>query len=146
MARTLDDAYALDNLNVTTREDFALQMQLMTAMITDSAYRADEWASWMQMSDAADASMKMTPSRRAGARSRCAAALWRPALDDQQQGDPRHLEAEDSVKYIKPIVDNSPIEVIVVGDVGVETTIRGSGQDARRSADAQAGPGAARHP
>jgi zinc protease len=30
---------------------------------------------------------------------------------------------EDSIKYIKPIVDNSPIEVIVVGDVGVETTI-----------------------
>jgi zinc protease len=124
VARTLDDAYALDNLNVATREDFGLQMQLMTAMITDSAYRADDWASWMQQSDAADASLKLTPSGvlereldallhsgdlRWTINTKAARDTWKPA---------------DSIKYIKPIVDNSPIEVIVVGDVGVETTIQ----------------------
>ena len=123
VARTLDDAYALDNLNVATREDFPLQMQIMTAMITDSAYRADDWASWMQASDASDASLKLTPSGvlereldqllhsgdlRWTINTKAARDTWKPA---------------DSIKYIKPIVDNSPIEVVVVGDIGVETVI-----------------------
>jgi len=123
VGRTLDDAYALDNMNVTTREDFPLQMQIMTAMITDSAYRADDWASWMQASDASDASLKLTPSGvlereldqllhsgdlRWTINTKAARDTWKPA---------------DSIKYIKPIVDKSPIEVVVVGDVSVDAII-----------------------
>lgn len=124
VARTLDDAYALDNMNVTTREDFPLQMQIMTAMIKDPAYRADEWASWMQMADAADASMKMTP---AGVLERDLDALLhsgdlRWTINTKALRDT--WKPEDSVRYIKPIVDSSPIEVIVIGDVSVETTIQ----------------------
>lgn len=124
VARTLDDAYALDNMNITTREDLPLQMQIMTAMITDSAYRADEWASWMQMSDAADASMKLTPS---GVLERDLDALLhsgdlRWTINTKALRDT--WKPEDSIKYIKPIVDKSPIEVIVIGDVGVETVIQ----------------------
>ncbi len=124
VARTLDDAYALDNMNVATREDFGLQMELMAAMLSDPAYRADDWASWMQQADAADASLLMTPSGvlereldrllhngdlRWTINTKAMRDTWKPA---------------DSVKYIKPIVDNSPIEVIVIGDIGVEQAIR----------------------
>lgn len=123
VARTLDDAYALDNLNVATREDLGLQMEIMAAMISDPAYRADDWASWMQGADQADASLLMTPSGvlereldrllhngdlRWTINTKAMRDTWKPA---------------DSVKYIKPIVDNSPLEVIVIGDVGVEQVI-----------------------
>ncbi len=124
IARTLDDAYALDNMNIATREDLPLQMQIMTAMIADSAYRADDWPSWMQASDQADASLKLTPSgvleRELDALLHSGDLRW--TINSKHQRDT--WKAEDSVKYIKPIVDNSPIEVIVVGDVGVETTIQ----------------------
>ncbi len=123
VTRTLDDAYALDNMNITTREDLPLQMQIMTAMITDSAYRADDWASWMQGADASDGSMKMTPSgvleRELDALLHSGDLRW--TINTKAQRDT--WKPEDSVKYIKPIVDNSPIEVIVVGDVSVETVI-----------------------
>ena len=123
VARTLDDAYALDNLNVATREDLGLQMEIMAAMVSDPAYRADDWATWMQGADQADASLAMTPSGvlereldrllhngdlRWTINTKAMRDTWKPA---------------DSVKYIKPIVDNSPIEVIVIGDVGVEQVI-----------------------
>lgn len=128
VARTLDDAYALDNLNVATREDFPLQMQLMTAMITDSAYRADDWASWMAAADASDASLKLTPSgvleRELDQLLHSGDLRW--TINNKAQRD--SWKPEDSVKYIKPIVDNSPIEVIVVGDVGVETVIQEVGK------------------
>ena len=128
VARTLDDAYALDNLNVATREDFPLQMQIMTAMITDSAYRADDWASWMQASDASDASLKLTPSgvleRELDQLLHSGDLRW--TINTKAQRD--SWKPEDSIKYIKPIVDNSPIEVIVIGDVGVETVIQEVGK------------------
>jgi len=128
VARTLDDAYALDNLNVATREDFPLQMQLMTAMITDSAYRADDWASWMAAADASDASLKLTPSgvleRELDQLLHSGDLRW--TINTKAQRDT--WRPEDSIKYIKPIVDNSPIEVIVVGDVGVETVIQEVGK------------------
>ena len=123
IARTLDDAYALDNVNVATREDLGLQMELMAAMVSDPAYRADDWASWMQQADQADASLLMTPS---GVLERELDRLLhngdlRWTINNKAMRDT--WKPEDSVKYIKPIVDNSPIEVIVVGDVSVEQVV-----------------------
>ena len=122
-ARTLDDAYALDNFNLTTREDLGLQMELFAATLTDAAYRTDDWASWMAQADAADASFKLTPS-----------GVLERELDRLLHGDDLRWtinnkamrdtwKPADSIKYIKPIVDTSPIEVIVVGDVRVESVI-----------------------
>jgi zinc protease len=123
IARTLDDAYALDNMNVATREDLGLQMELMTAMLTDPAYRSDSWATWMHQADAADASLKLTPS----------GVLDRELDRLLHNGDLRWTintkamrdtwKPEDSIKYITPIVANSPIEVIMVGDVSVDQAI-----------------------
>ena len=123
VARTLDDSYALDNMNVATREDFGLQMELMAATLTDPAYRKDDWASWMQGADAADTSLNMTPS----------GVLERELDRLLHSGDLRWTintkamrdtwKPEDSIKYIKPIVENSPIEVIVVGDISVDQVV-----------------------
>ena len=123
VARTLDDAYALDNMNVATREDFGLQMEIMAATLTDPAYRKDDWASWMQGADAADTSLNMTPS----------GVLERELDRLLHSGDLRWTintkamrdtwKPEDSIKYIKPIVENSPIEVIVIGDISVDQVI-----------------------
>ena len=117
VARTLDDAYALDNINVATREDLGLQMEIMAAMVSDPAYRADDWASWMQGADQADASLLMTPS---GVLERELDRLLhngdlRWTINNKAMRDT--WKPGDSVKYIKPIVDNSPLEVIVIGDV-----------------------------
>lgn len=123
VARTLDDAYALDNLNVATREDLGLQMEIMAAMLSDPAYRADDWASWMQGADQADASLLMTPS---GVLERELDRLLhngdlRWTINNKAMRDT--WKPADSVKYIKPIVDNSPIEVIVIGDVSVDQVV-----------------------
>jgi zinc protease len=123
VARTMDDAYVLDNINVATREDLGLQMEIMAAMVSDPAYRADDWASWMQGADQAGASMLMTPS---GVLERELDRLLhngdlRWTINNKAMRDT--WKPEDSIKYIKPIVDNSPIEVIVVGDVSVEQVI-----------------------
>ena len=123
VARTLDDAYSLENFNITPRDEFGLQMELMTAMLSDPAYRADDWATWMSQADAVDASMLMTPS-----------GVLERELDRLVHGDDlrwtintsemrKSWKPEDSVKYIKPIVDNSPIEVIVVGDIRPDAVI-----------------------
>jgi zinc protease len=118
---------SLDNLNVAAR-GLPAQMQIMTAMITDSAYRADDWASWMQASDASDASLKLTPSgvleRELDQLLHSGDLRW--TINTKAQRD--SWKPEDSIKYIKPIVDNSPIEVIVIGDVGVETVIQEVGK------------------
>lgn len=123
VARTLDDAYALDNMNVATREDFGLQMELMTAMLTDPAYRKDDWASWMQQADAADANMLMTPSgvldRELDRLLHSGDLRW--TINNKAMRDT--WKPEDSIKYIKPIVEKSPIEVIVVGDISVDQVI-----------------------
>ena len=110
-------------MNVATREDFGLQMELMAATLTDPAYRKDDWASWMQQADAADTSLNMTPS----------GVLERELDRLLHSGDLRWTintkamrdtwKPEDSIKYIKPIVENSPIEVIVVGDIRVDQVI-----------------------
>ena len=123
VARTMDDSYALDNMNVATREDFGLQMEIMAATLTDPAYRKDDWASWMQQADASDTSLNMTPS----------GVLERELDRLLHSGDLRWTintkamrdtwKPEDSIKYIKPIVENSPIEVIVVGDISVDQVI-----------------------
>jgi zinc protease len=121
--RTLDDAYSLDNFNITPREDLGTQLELTAAMLTDAAYRADDWATWMAQANASDISLNMTPS-----------GVLERELDRLLHGEDLRWtintkemretwKPEDSVKYIKPIVENSPIEIIVVGDVRADLVI-----------------------
>ncbi len=122
-ANTEDDAYTLDCLNCTTRNDFALEMQLMAAMVSDPAYRADDWASLMAGSDRAEESMPLTAS---GVMAReydrvVHSGDLRWTINTKSMRDT--WKPKDSVAYIRPIVEKSSIEVIVLGDIGTETVI-----------------------
>jgi zinc protease len=122
-ASTGDDAYEIDNPGGTTPEDFALQMQLMAAMVSDPAYRTDDWAGLMAQADEADGSLELSAN----------GILQRDLDKLLHGGDLRWTintkamrdtwKPVDSVAYIRPIVANSPIEVIIVGDISVETAI-----------------------
>jgi len=122
--RTLEDAYALDNFNITPREDLTTQLELTAAMLTDPAYRADDWATWMAQADASDASLKLTP---AGVLERELDRLLhggdlRWTINTKAMRDT--WKPEDAIAYIRPIVEQSPIEVIMVGDLNVQDAIR----------------------
>ncbi len=122
-ASTDDDAYVLDNNGITPREDFPLQMQLMAAMLTDPAYRADDWAALMAQSDQADGMLELSAG---GAMERDLDALLhsgdlRWTINTKAMRDT--WKPADSVAYIRPIVANSPLEVTIVGDIDVETAI-----------------------
>jgi zinc protease len=120
-AGTGDEAYEVDG--ATGRDDFALQMQLMAAMVTDPAYRTDDWATMMAQSDQADGTLELSAN----------GVLQRDLDKLLHAGDVRWTintkvmrdtwKPADSIAYIRPIVANSPIEVIIVGDIDVETAI-----------------------
>jgi zinc protease len=127
-ASTGDDAYEIDNFGGASREDFGLQMQLMAAMVTDPAYRTDDWAGLMAQSDEADQSLELSAN----------GVLQRDLDKLMHGGDLRWTintkamrdtwKPTDSVAYIRPIVANSPLEVIIVGDIDVETAIAETGK------------------
>jgi len=119
---TQEDAYAISS-NLTPPDSFGLQMELMAAQVSDPAFRTDEWDTLIGASDRADASAPFT-----------AAGVLDYNLDPLlHSGDLRWTyntsemrhgwKPEDAVAWIRPIVANSPLEVIVVGDIDVETAI-----------------------
>ncbi len=122
---TADDAFELTNGSggVTTAADFGLQMELMAAMVTDPGLRTQEWAGLMALADRADESFERTASGvlnynlprllhsgdlRWTYNTKAMRDSWKP---------------EDAATFIKPIILNSPMEVIVVGDITVEKAI-----------------------
>jgi len=120
-----DDAYIISNGGggYTQANELPLQMQVMAAMVTDPAYRTDDWAGLMSSSDRSEASMPFSPG-----------GVARGAVDKLlHSGDLRWVfntadmrkgwQPPKSVAFIKPIVEKSPIEVIIVGDVTVDAAI-----------------------
>lgn len=118
-----EDAYLLQNGGITTPADFALQMQLTAAMISDPAYRSDEWAALISSSDRGEAAMPFSAGTvmqyhlerllhsndlRWTVNTKAQRDTWKP---------------EEAVAFIRPIVETSPLEVIIVGDIDVETAI-----------------------
>jgi zinc protease len=95
----------------------------MAAMVSDPAYRTDDWAGLMAASDEADGSLELSAN----------GVLQRDLDKLLHDGDLRWTintkalrdtwKPADSVAYIRPIVANSPIEVIIVGDIDVDTAI-----------------------
>jgi zinc protease len=98
-------------------------MQLMAAMLSDPAYRTDQWASLMASSDRSEAAMPFS------AGSVMQFHLERLLHDNDlrwtvnTKAQRDSWKPEESVAFIRPIVETSPIEVIIVGDIDVETAI-----------------------
>jgi zinc protease len=122
-ARTNDDAYVIDNAGITTATDFGTQMELMAAMVADPAFRADDWDTLMADSDRTEAA---TPFSAASVLQFNLERLlhsddlrWTYNTAEMRRG----WKPEDAVAYIRPIVAESPIELIVVGDIDVERAI-----------------------
>jgi zinc protease len=92
-------------------------------MVIDPAYRDDDWASMMADADRSDAAM---PYSAGGVLQYNLPRLlhsgdlrWTYNTSEMR----RRWRPEDAVAYIRPIVANSPIEVIVVGDIDVDLAI-----------------------
>lgn len=122
LAGARDDAWMLSAPGVAT-PDLRLQFQLMAAMMSDPAYRADAWDAMMSESDRAQAGAASTPAR--------AMAHGMPAL--LHGGDVRWTSstaemrarwtADDAIAFMAPIVAQAPMSLLIVGDVDVETVI-----------------------
>jgi zinc protease len=123
---TQDDAFALQTCDAGCLQPDKLdrQMQLFAAMIQDPAFRTDEWAQQLRMADEGERSVPFTASSQAN---------W--YLDGlMHSGDPRWVynnsemrrtwRAEDAVAFMRGVVANGPIEVIVVGDVRPDAVIQ----------------------
>jgi zinc protease len=121
-----DDAYVISNGNggYTPATELPLQMEVLAAMVSDPAYRTDDWAALMSGSDRSEAALPFSPG-----------GVARNNVDKLlHSGDLRWVfntaemrkdwKPEDSIKYIRPIVEKSPIEVIIVGDVTVDAAIK----------------------
>ncbi len=121
--RTNDNSYSLDGK--TTPADFQLQMQLLTAMITAPGWRSESFPSLVQVLgqnlNASSARPSLVDSNK--------------GIELRNSGDLRWkaLAVEDLPKftydgfraYFEPILTKSPLEVIVVGDIGVDQAIAG---------------------
>ncbi len=119
-----EDAYLLQNGGIATPADFALQMELMAAMVSDPAYRDDQWAALMASSDRSEAAMPFSaPTVMQFHLDRLLHSNdLRWTVNTKAQRDT--WKPEESVAFIRPIVETSPIEVIIVGDIDVEMAIR----------------------
>ena len=122
-----EEAYAVSS-GATPRTSLALQLQLLAARISDPGLRTDEWPAWMAASAAAEAATPFSAAR-------VLQFNLQPML---HSGDLRWTynttemrkdwRPEDAVSFIRPIIAEAPIEVIVVGGVDVETAIREAGK------------------
>jgi zinc protease len=127
---TGEDAFELANGlgGATTTADFDLQMELMAAMVTDPGLRTQEWAGLMALSDRADEAFELTAGGVMGYNlpRMLHAGDLRWTYNTKAMRD--SWKAEDAVAFIRPIILNSPMEVIVVGDITVDKAIADVGR------------------
>lgn len=116
-----DDSFQL--VGATRPQDFALQMQALTAQVADSGWRPTGWDRLRTMSGAIQDQLASTPS---GVFSRDSGALLHGG--DRRWAIPTREEmAASSIADARAVLDpafRGPIEVIVVGDVSVDDAIR----------------------
>lgn len=117
-----DDAFALTG--VTRKDDFETQMQVLTAYLSDAAWRPEPFERMRAYSKTLLTQLASTPG---GVFSLHGAALLR-------SGDPRwayptesqieQAKLADLKNLIGPSLKNGPVEVVIVGDVDVDQAIQ----------------------
>lgn len=120
-----EDTYELGSLAGLDipKENLELQLQLLAAQFTAPGWRTDGWASMIARSAQSEAGNDASPGSVYGQKS--------PAL--LHSGDQRWVmstaamraawKPEEAIAFIRPILETSPIEVIIVGDVTVDRAI-----------------------
>lgn len=117
-----DDAFTLSG--GTRPADFPLQMQVLTAFLTDPAYRPAAWERVRTALSTVHDQLEGTPG---GVFQRDAEALLHSG--DRRWVLPSRQEiaasrVEDLRSVLQPAFSNEPIEVIVTGDIAVEEAIK----------------------
>lgn len=117
-----DDAFQL--IGATRPEDFALQLQLLTAYVSDPGWRPTGWERMRGYSGTIQDQAAATP---AGVFGRDSGRLLRSG--DRRWGMPSREEmAASSIADARAVLDRAlgrgPIEIVIVGDVDVEEAIR----------------------
>ena len=105
-------------------EDLTLQMQLMATMVTAPGWRADDWTQFIADDIAAETTADASPGEALRPRSRRAALhsgdlRWALSTSAMRIG----WRPEDAEAFLKPILDASPLEVTIVGDVSADAAI-----------------------
>jgi zinc protease len=122
-----DDAFELSNTSqgrsITRPEQLDLQLQLMTAYVTVPGWRPDEWAnletSMIQAAESDVASPTAYYRRESRRLLHAGDIRWVVSEPEMRVG----WKPEQAVAHLKPILDTSPLEVIIVGDVTVDAAI-----------------------
>jgi len=116
-----EDAYVLSG--VTRPEDFAVQLQVLTAYLTDPAWRPEPFERMRGVYLQALPQMDATPGgvfgREIGALMRSGDARWRtPDAATLAAADPAVLRAE-----VEQGIAHGPLEILIVGDITTDEAI-----------------------
>lgn len=100
-----------------------LELQLMTAMVTRPGWRPDNWANMVASSPRFEASADATPAAVFSSQART--LLHSNDMRWVRSTSAMHAtwKPEEATAFMKPILDSSPLEVIVVGDITPEQAI-----------------------
>lgn len=125
-----DDAFIVQSCigGCVTPQTLDRQLQLFAAMFTDPAYRSDDWEADLKRTDDAERTMPATAAS--------VAQFNLPRLlhsDDirwtfNTSALRRSWKPEDAAAWMRPVVAQSPLEIIVVGDIRVDDVIASVGK------------------
>jgi zinc protease len=117
-----DDAFMLSG--DTRPEDFATQLQVLTAYLVHPGWREEAWTRMKTYGLSRDAQLQSTPggvfSRDGGMLLKSGDKRWAfPTRADIEAG-----RLEDLKQFVSTELADGPIEVVVVGDITVEEAVR----------------------
>ena len=117
-----DDAYTISG--ATRPEDFALELQLLAASVSDPGWRPTGWDRMRSLAATIQDQLASTPqgvfSREGGALLHAGDPRW--AIPNREQMAATSIA--DARAIVSPSLTQGPIEVIVVGDITVDEAIR----------------------
>lgn len=107
----------------TTKADFARQMQVLAAFVTDPAFRPETLERFKATLEASYADMRTSPSGTYMLRAGAAVYGDDPRFMTPSEADLRAVKIADVEKLIRYQLDHGRIEITIVGDISVETAI-----------------------
>ena len=126
------DHFQINNLSPgppTPSEDLGLQMQVITAELTVPGWRVNDWNAFLTNADDADRAARSNPAAfymrnvvpdlHVDPARRVDDMRWEPSTAEMRRTwTPKQAEA-----FMRPIIETSPLQVTVVGDVTVDAAI-----------------------